>query len=94
MTNLTEGEVTTTTVTLLWEQRESKPNYTYVVRHSNSSSSPETTRNTTHRFTGLTPGSSYTFSVITQTLDGTRAAPVFAFLYTRMTLHFLFKLEL
>lgn len=85
VTNLTEGEVTTESVTLLWQQQESKPHYSYVVQVSNGSAF--TVSNTSHKFTGLVPGSSYSFTVTTQTADGTSATPVTVSLYTRTYLN-------
>lgn len=84
MINLTEGEVTTENVTLLWEQQDSKPHYSYVVQVSNGPTS--TVSNTLHKFTGLVPGRKYFFNVTTQTADGTSATPVTVSLFTRMYL--------
>lgn len=85
MTNLTEGEVTTENVTLLWEQQDSKPDYLYMVQVSNDSAFP--VPNTLHKFTGLVPGSNYSFTVTTQTADGTSATPVTVSLFTRTYLN-------
>lgn len=85
MTNVREGEVTTENVTLLWEQPESKPQYSYAVQVSNGSA--VTAPNTWHKFTGLVPGSKNSFTVTTRTADGTSAAPVTVFLFTRTYLN-------
>lgn len=85
VTGLREAEVTTETVTLLWEQQESKPHYSYVVQVSNSD--PTTVSNTSHKFTGLVPGNNYNFTVTTQTADGTSAAPVTLSLFTGTYFH-------
>lgn len=83
--NLTEEQATTNTVTLLWEQLESKPHYSYVVQASSDSIFwSKTCNSTTVTVTGLIPGSRYNFTVISQTADGTRATPVELSSYTRM----------
>ncbi|KAM7003473.1 receptor-type tyrosine-protein phosphatase eta-like [Tautogolabrus adspersus] len=74
-------EITTNTVTLVWEQQESKCHLSYVVQVSNGA--PSQTVNTTKMFTGLSSGSNYSFTVTTQTADGTQAAPVTVSYFTR-----------
>ncbi|XP_033997475.1 receptor-type tyrosine-protein phosphatase beta isoform X13 [Trematomus bernacchii] len=84
VTNLRETEITTDSVTLEWEQPEDK-NYSYVVQTSNGSfNSSETVRNK-HNQTihGLLSGSNYSFTVTTQTADGTEAAPMAVSYFTR-----------
>ncbi|KAJ4938008.1 hypothetical protein JOQ06_002635, partial [Pogonophryne albipinna] len=84
VTNLRETEITTDSVTLEWEQPKDK-NYSYVVQTSNSSfNSFETVRNK-HNQTihGLLSGSNYSFTVTTQTADGTEAAPMAVSYFTR-----------
>lgn len=83
--NLTATEVTTNTVTLTWEQLESKPSYSYMVQAFNVSSLIWSNRvfNTTVTVTGLFPGSRYKFTVTSETADGTQALQVTASLYTR-----------
>ncbi|KAI4825979.1 hypothetical protein KUCAC02_021638, partial [Chaenocephalus aceratus] len=84
VTNLRETEITTDSVTLEWEQPKDK-NYSYVVQTSNSSfNSSETVRNK-HNQTihGLLSGSNYSFTVTTQTADGTEAAPMAVSYFTR-----------
>ncbi|TNN00535.1 hypothetical protein fugu_011781 [Takifugu bimaculatus] len=81
--NLTATEVTTNTVTLTWEQLESKPSYLYLVQPANDSVFWSTTVNiTTVTITGLTPGSRYNFTVTSQTADGTQALQVSRSFYT------------
>lgn len=82
---LREAEVTTDAVTLVWEQQESKSHYSYVVQASNGSIFlSNTVYNTTKTFMGLVAGSNYSFTVTTQTADGTQAAPVTVSDFTRM----------
>ncbi|XP_034071781.1 receptor-type tyrosine-protein phosphatase eta isoform X8 [Gymnodraco acuticeps] len=84
VTNLRETEITTDSVTLEWEQPKDK-NYSYVVQTSMSSfNSAETVRNK-HNQTihGLLSGSNYSFTVTTQTADGTEAAPMAVSYFTR-----------
>nr|XP_033940757.1 receptor-type tyrosine-protein phosphatase eta isoform X3 [Pseudochaenichthys georgianus] len=84
VTNLRETGITTDSVTLEWEQPKDK-NYSYVVQTSNSSfNSSETVRNK-HNQTihGLLSGSNYSFTVTTQTADGTEAAPMAVSYFTR-----------
>lgn len=82
---LREAEVTTDAVTLVWEQQESKSHYSYVVQASNGSIFlSNTVFNTTKMFIGLVAGSNYSFTVTTQTADGTQAAPVTVSYFTRM----------
>lgn len=70
---------------LSWEQLESKPHYSYVVQVSSDSIFwSERVNSTTVSVTGLVPGSRYSFTVISQTADGTQAAAVQLTSYTRM----------
>ncbi|XP_071395777.1 receptor-type tyrosine-protein phosphatase eta-like [Centroberyx affinis] len=76
---LREAGISPTTVTLLWDQPESKPGYSYLVQTTNSEDSSIIyllVFNTTYTITGLLSGSNYTFTVTTQTADGTKATPV------------------
>ncbi|XP_063757414.1 receptor-type tyrosine-protein phosphatase eta isoform X2 [Eleginops maclovinus] len=84
VTMLRETEITTNSVTLEWEQLENK-NYSYVVQTTaNGSFIPtKTVNNQSIRITGLQSGSNYSFTVSTQTADGTQAAPVAVFYFTR-----------
>uniref|UniRef100_UPI0037E8ED9F receptor-type tyrosine-protein phosphatase eta isoform X2 n=1 Tax=Semicossyphus pulcher TaxID=241346 RepID=UPI0037E8ED9F len=75
-------EITTDSVTLVWEQQESKSHYSYVVQASNNAPS-DTVLDTTKKISGLLSGSNYSFTVITQTADGTQAAPVTVSYFTR-----------
>ncbi|XP_058501447.1 receptor-type tyrosine-protein phosphatase eta [Solea solea] len=84
VTNLRQTDITTDAVTLLWEQPHSKPHYSYVVQSSNVSSHSEVVVSVnTSTITGLLSGSNYSFTVTTQTTDGTQAAPVTVFFFTR-----------
>nr|XP_043874906.1 receptor-type tyrosine-protein phosphatase eta-like isoform X6 [Solea senegalensis] len=84
VTNLRQTDITTDAVTLLWEQSHSKPHYSYVVQSSNGSSHSEVVVSVnTSTITGLLSGSNYSFTVTTQTADGTQAAPVTVSFFTR-----------
>ncbi|CAJ1057368.1 tenascin-X-like isoform X5 [Xyrichtys novacula] len=76
-----ETQITTNTVTLFWEQSESKPDYLYEVQVSNNNTLE--TFNTTATINDLFSGSNYTFTVTSMTADRTRAAPVTAAYFTR-----------
>ncbi|XP_050929430.1 receptor-type tyrosine-protein phosphatase eta isoform X11 [Lates calcarifer] len=80
VTMLRPAEITTNSVTLEWEQPEKKSHYSYVVQVNNSLSSVSSELNYTA--TGLSSGSNYSFTVTTQTADGTQAAPVTISIYT------------
>lgn len=85
--NLTATEVTTNTVTLTWEQLESKPSYSYMVQTSNGSVLwSERVLITTVNITGLISGRRYEFIVTSETADGTQALQVTTSLYTRTCL--------
>lgn len=85
VTMLRQAGITTDSVTLVWEQQEKKPYYSYVVQVSNGSSSQtETVSNTTVTIKGLLSGTNYSFTVTTQTEDGTTAVPVTVSFFTRM----------
>ncbi|XP_028263428.1 tenascin-X isoform X3 [Parambassis ranga] len=76
VTNLTQTEITTSAVTLMWTQPDSKPDYTYEVRVTNGSSSAvyNTTESSKNRtITDLSSGSGYNFTVTTLAADGTPA---------------------
>lgn len=82
---LRQSEVTTDAITLVWEQQESKSFYSYVVQASNGSIFlSNTVFKTTTTISGLVAGSNYSFTVTTQTADGTQAAPVTVSRFTRM----------
>ncbi|XP_059191053.1 receptor-type tyrosine-protein phosphatase eta isoform X2 [Centropristis striata] len=83
--NLRHTDITTNAVTLEWEQPESKATYKYVVQTTNGSSLFETkvVLDTRDTITGLLSGSNYSFTVTTQTADGTEAAPVTRSYFTR-----------
>ncbi|XP_029379136.1 receptor-type tyrosine-protein phosphatase beta-like isoform X5 [Echeneis naucrates] len=84
VTKLRETEITTNSVTLVWVQPERKSDYSYVVQVSNDSlSHDQESFNTTHTFNGLLSGSNYSFTVTTQTKDGTQASPVTISYFTR-----------
>uniref|UniRef100_A0A3Q3L5T9 protein-tyrosine-phosphatase n=1 Tax=Mastacembelus armatus TaxID=205130 RepID=A0A3Q3L5T9_9TELE len=82
--NYTSDKITTNAVTLVWEQPMSKPQYQYVVNVTNDTTVIKMmSNNTTVTITGLLSGSQYSFTVITQTADGTQAAPVSVSYFTR-----------
>ncbi|XP_078113681.1 receptor-type tyrosine-protein phosphatase eta-like isoform X1 [Sander vitreus] len=84
VTNLTQTDITTNAVTLVWYQPESKPYYSYVVQTTNGSIfASEVVSNKQIIITGLLSGSNYSFTVTTQTQDGTEAAPVTVSYFTR-----------
>ncbi|XP_026167719.1 receptor-type tyrosine-protein phosphatase eta isoform X3 [Mastacembelus armatus] len=84
VTMLTQSKITTNAVTLVWEQPMSKPQYQYVVNVTNDTTVIKMmSNNTTVTITGLLSGSQYSFTVITQTADGTQAAPVSVSYFTR-----------
>ncbi|XP_042352632.1 receptor-type tyrosine-protein phosphatase eta isoform X3 [Plectropomus leopardus] len=84
VTKLRPSEITTNAMTLVWEQLESKPQYSYVVQTTNGSfSQNETVLNKTITITGLLSGSNYSFTVTTQAADGTPAAPETVSYFTR-----------
>ncbi|XP_042150857.1 receptor-type tyrosine-protein phosphatase eta isoform X1 [Oncorhynchus tshawytscha] len=92
---LIEAGITTTNVTLVWFQPESKPGYTFRVEVTNQSVTTNTTMKTITgvqsgsnyttniTITGLQSGSNYTFTVTTLTGDGTMATPVTVSYFTR-----------
>lgn len=94
MIRLIEAGITTTSVTLVWFQPESKPGYTFRVEVTNQSVTTNTTMKTitgvqsgsnyTTNITGLQSGSNYTFTVTTLTGDGTMATPVTVSYFTSM----------
>ncbi|XP_068578957.1 receptor-type tyrosine-protein phosphatase eta-like [Cebidichthys violaceus] len=74
---LRQTEITTNAVTVEWEQPEDKSHYSYLVETTNGSfSKSEVVLNKHNAITGLLSGSNYSFTVTTQTADGTQAAPV------------------
>jgi hypothetical protein len=93
---LIEAGITTTGVTLVWFQPESKPGYTFRVEVTNQSVTTNTTMKTITgvqsgsnyttniTITGLQSGSNYTFTVTTLTVDGTMATPVTVSYFTSM----------
>lgn len=91
VTQLQVTQITTNAVTLVWNQQESK-SYSYLVQVTNSTfpvpSSSLTVYNTTVTITGLLSGSNYNFTVTTQTVDGTQAAPITVSNFTRMYILF------
>ncbi|XP_070687308.1 receptor-type tyrosine-protein phosphatase eta-like [Pempheris klunzingeri] len=84
VTMLREAGITTNTVTLVWEQPESKTHYSYVVQYTNGSLlASKEALNTTETITGLLSGTNYSFTVTTQTADSTQADPVTVSYFTR-----------
>ncbi|XP_060931826.1 receptor-type tyrosine-protein phosphatase beta-like isoform X5 [Limanda limanda] len=85
VTMLRQERITATTVTLVWEQLDSNTGQSYVVLVTqNTFSFPEDrVFNTTFTSTGLVSGINTSFTVTTQTKDGTPAAPVTVHYFTR-----------
>ncbi|XP_028442176.1 receptor-type tyrosine-protein phosphatase eta [Perca flavescens] len=83
VTNLTMTNITTNAVTLVWDQPESKPNYSYLVQTNNSSIFVSVVVSKNITINGLLSGSNYNFTVTTQTPDGTKADPVPVSNFTR-----------
>ncbi|MEQ2228056.1 hypothetical protein ILYODFUR_004786, partial [Ilyodon furcidens] len=83
--DLMATEVTTSSVTLKWNQSDSKSHYSYEVRVENVSM-PElvrTTNSTTITVNGLESGRNYTFTVTTFIASYSKADPVKVFYFTR-----------
>ncbi|XP_036068490.1 receptor-type tyrosine-protein phosphatase eta isoform X4 [Oryzias melastigma] len=86
VSNLTQTQVTTNSVSLKWDQLESKPYYYYNVQAFNSShletisSNANSTNKTVDK---LESGTNYTFIVTTVTPDGTRSEPSMVSYFTR-----------
>ncbi|XP_062245321.1 receptor-type tyrosine-protein phosphatase eta isoform X2 [Platichthys flesus] len=85
VTRLRQSGITTNAVTLVWEQPNSKTGQSFVVLVTqNYSSFPEAqVFHTTFTSIGLSSGSNTSFTVTTQTTDGTPAAPVTVYYFTR-----------
>lgn len=79
---LRQSNITTNAVTLVWEQPDINSDYSYAVQASNGHSS--SVSDNTETITGLVSGSNYSFTVTTETADGTQAAPVTMSYFTRM----------
>ncbi|XP_073327843.1 uncharacterized protein [Pagrus major] len=84
VTMLRQSEISTDAVTLVWEQPQSKPHYSFMVQTSNGSNfAPLFRSNTTVTIPGLLSGSNYSFTVTTLTADGTQSEPVTVSYFTR-----------
>lgn len=86
VSNLTQTQVTTNSVSLKWDQLESKPYYYYNVQAFNSSHSETISSNassTNKTVDKLESGTNYTFIVTTVTPDGTRSEPSMVSYFTR-----------
>ncbi|XP_055011887.1 receptor-type tyrosine-protein phosphatase eta [Boleophthalmus pectinirostris] len=86
VTDLQQTEITPDSVTLIWNQTEHKPGYRYLVEVSNSSgptSAPLNVTDLTVKVQGLISGTNYSFTVTTQTADGTAASPQTVSYFTR-----------
>lgn len=81
-----ETEITTSSVTLTWNQPDSEPPFIYEVQVknvvSNNYKPSILTNNTTETVADLESGSNYSFTVTTLTADSTRAESVVVFYYT------------
>ncbi|XP_029993262.1 receptor-type tyrosine-protein phosphatase beta isoform X5 [Sphaeramia orbicularis] len=75
VTNLELSEITTNSVTLMWIQPEDKSYYSFLVRVATNSNiiHEEVVSNKTYTATELQSGTNYSFSVQSQTPDGTTA---------------------
>ncbi|XP_056138392.1 receptor-type tyrosine-protein phosphatase eta [Lampris incognitus] len=84
---LRQAGISLTEVTLVWDQPESKSGYSYSVELKQSADGSclkcAIVFNTTFSVSGLVSGTNYTFTVTTQTADGTQATPVKVFCFTR-----------
>ncbi|XP_075944930.1 receptor-type tyrosine-protein phosphatase eta-like [Anarhichas minor] len=85
VTMLRQTEITTNAVTLEWKQPENKSHYSYLLETTNGSFNKSEVVLNKHNatITGLLSGSNYSFTVTTQTADGTQAAPVTVSYFTR-----------
>ncbi|MED6257088.1 hypothetical protein ATANTOWER_009842 [Ataeniobius toweri] len=83
--DLMATEVTTSSVTLKWNQSDSKSHYSYEVRVESVSMSElvRTTNSTTITVNGLESGRNYTFTVTTFIASYSKADPVKVFYFTR-----------
>nr|XP_024658918.1 titin isoform X15 [Maylandia zebra] len=86
VSNLTQTEITTNAVTLVWTQQESKLSYSYWVQVTNESNVTVNKLNvniTNATIRNLRSGSNFNFTVTTLTADGTQADPVTVSYFTR-----------
>ncbi|XP_039881138.1 receptor-type tyrosine-protein phosphatase eta-like isoform X5 [Simochromis diagramma] len=86
VSNLTQTEITTNAVTLVWAQQESKLSYSYWVQVTNESNVIVNKLNvniTNATIRNLRSGSNFNFTVTTLTADGTQADPVTVSYFTR-----------
>ncbi|RVE72230.1 hypothetical protein OJAV_G00059530 [Oryzias javanicus] len=86
VSNLTQTQVTTDSVSLKWDQRESKHYYSYSVQAFSSSYSEvfsSKSNRTNATVNNLESGTNYNFSVTTVTPDGTRSEPSMMSYFTR-----------
>ncbi|XP_068458580.1 receptor-type tyrosine-protein phosphatase eta-like [Clinocottus analis] len=85
VTMLRQTEITTNAVTLEWEPVENKSHYSYIVETTKGSIPQYKAVSNQHKetITGLLSGTNYSFTVTTQTADGTQAAPVTESYFTR-----------
>ncbi|XP_054888020.1 receptor-type tyrosine-protein phosphatase eta-like isoform X2 [Poeciliopsis prolifica] len=85
VTGLTKTKVTTSSVTLEWNEPSSKPPFIYEVQLGSAVSNVsqlKVVNTTTTTFDGLESGSKYNFTVTTITEDHTQAESVTVFYYT------------
>ncbi|CAI5664714.1 unnamed protein product [Oreochromis niloticus] len=86
VSNLTQTQITTNAVTLVWTQQESKLSYSYRVQVTNESNVTVNELNvkiTNATIINLRSGSNFNFTVTTLTADGTQADPVTVSYFTR-----------
>jgi len=81
---LRQTEISTDAVTLEWEAPKNQSHYSYLVETTNGSFLQSETVLSQHKvITGLLSGTNYSFTVTTQTPNGTQAAPVTVSYFTR-----------
>ncbi|XP_061578753.1 receptor-type tyrosine-protein phosphatase beta-like [Cololabis saira] len=82
--NLHQTDISTGSVTLVWEQLESKPSYSYEVKVIDPTpAAPAIVKEMNTTVHGLESGRNVSFTVTTLTADGTQAEPVPVSYFTR-----------
>ncbi|KAM6936903.1 receptor-type tyrosine-protein phosphatase eta-like [Xenentodon cancila] len=84
VSNLNQTEVSTSSVTLVWEQPDRKPSYSYMVKViAPTPLEPAIVNEMIKTVDGLQSGCNVSFTVTTLTADGTEAEPVTVSYFTR-----------